>query len=371
MRKNPINIDKGRGACSGVALRLCLVLLTSQTVWWTGVGCNRPLKPIFEPLPNARAWPPAPAQARIRYVGQLSRDTDLKPPRRTFQAIADFFVGKAPANALYGPRAVLRTADGERIWVADPGGRCVHLFDLNSRRYERIQRAGELYLTTPVGLAPGPEGSFFVCDSEGVGLYRLNDRTGALIDVVRMPEDVRRPVAVHYDAADGGTLLVVDAAAHDIKELNMDGTLRRLIGRRGSGPGEFNFPCDITADGDMIWVADAGNQRVQGLSRDGAPMITIGQVGDAPGDLALPKSVAVDSDGHVYVVDARFENVQVFDRAGRLLLFFGEEGVGPGQFWLPSNIFIDASDRIWVSDSYNRRVQVFDYVKGAGDDGEQ
>ena len=141
---------------------------------------------------------------------------------------------------------------------------------------------------------------------------------------------------------------------------------RPAAGRRGSGPGEFNLPCDIAFDGQMLWVADTGNNRVQGLSRIGEPLVTIGQAGDSPGDLAMPKAVAVNKEGHVYVVDSRFENVQIFDRTGRLLLYFGQEGVGPGEFWLPSGIFIDATDRIWLCDSYNKRLQVFDYLPESG-----
>jgi hypothetical protein len=168
-------------------------------------------------------------------------------------------------------------------------------------------------------------------------------------------------VALYYDSA-AQELFVVDAAAHDIKVLAPDGRLRRIIGRRGRGPGEFNFPCDIAENDGLIWIVDAGNNRIQGLTRNGLAAVVFGTAGDAPGDLALPKSLAFDSDGNLYVVDARFENVQIFDQTGRLLLFFGREGIGPGEFWLPAGICIDPFDRIWICDTYNGRLQVFDYV---------
>jgi DNA-binding beta-propeller fold protein YncE len=309
--------------------------------------------------------PPAEAPARIRYVGQLASSADLKPPQKPFQALGDLFVGAKMPETLYGPRAAVCTAGGQRLWVADPGGRCLHVFDLDRREYTKIEQAGGEHLLAPVGLGLGPEQSVLVCDSEAVAVYRFNADTGSFLESLRLPEDVIRPAAITYSAADG-MLYVVDVAAHNIKVLDLDGRLHRLVGRRGLKPGEFNFPCDIVDDGELIWIVDAGNHRVQGLTRSGEPRFTIGQAGDAMGDLALPKGVALDSDGHVYVVDARFENVQVFDREGALLLVFGQEGIGPGEFWLPSGIFIDSNDRIWICDSYNRRVQVFDYLKHPG-----
>lgn len=324
-------------------------------------GCSQQLKPIFEPQQTPIVWPSAPARARIHYVGQLGSSADLKPPRKPFQAIGDFLVGAKGPQRLYGPRAVVSTGNGERLWIADAGGRCLHLFDLKRRTYEKIERAGSSVLLGPVGICRGPTGSIFVCDAEDVAIHRFHERTGELIQSLKLTEDIRRPVAVSYDA-ETEELFVVDVGSHDIKVLSVGGRLRRVVGRRGTGPGEFNYPCDIVSDGQVIWVVDTGNHRVQGLTRSGEPFVAFGQAGDAPGDLALPKSVAVDSEGHVYVVDSRFENVQVFDRSGNLLMFFGEEGTGPGEFWLPAGIFIDERDRIWVCDQYNARVQVFDYV---------
>lgn len=324
-------------------------------------GCSTKARPIFEEPVEPLVWPAQPAQPRIRFIGQLRESTDLKPAAGFFKRMGDFLVGPKPSQPMYGPRAVVRSRDGERVWIADPGGRCLHLFDLENRKYAKITRIAGAPLLSPVGLCLGEADSFYVCDSEDVAIHRLSSRTGALIETLRIPEDVSRPAGLGYDV-DSGELYIADVVAHDIKVLDRDAKLLRIIGQRGSGPGEFNFPSDVVFDRDRIWVADSGNHRVQSLKLDGTPLTSIGQAGDAPGDLALPKGVAVDRDGHVYVVDGRFENVQVFDRQGKLLTVFGEEGTGPGEFWLPSGIYVDFENRIWVCDSYNRRLQVFDYL---------
>ena len=342
--------------------RLCLGLVA---VVLSVPGCATKLKPIFDEPDSPIVWPEPPKPARIRYVGQLRSSADLKPPRKPFERLGELLFGREPAAPLYGPRALVRS--GDRLWIADPGGRCLHQFDLKRRSYKKITHAGPTPLLAPVGLCLGPLESIYVCDSEGGAVHRLSVQTGDLIESLHLPEDVLRPVAIAYTEPEE-ELYLVDARAHDIKVLSIDGSLRRIIGRRGERAGEFNFPSAIVADKEILWIVDTGNHRVQGLKRDGTPVIALGQPGDAPGDLALPKGIALDSDGNIYVLDARFENIQIFDPTGGLLLFFGEEGTGPGEFWLPGGLFIDANDRVWVCDAYNGRIQVFDYVKMADDE---
>lgn len=326
------------------------------------VGCSGPLRPVFPPIQDARAWPEPPEASRIRYVGALSTSADLKPSPKPFSGLSNLLVGPAKPDPLYGPRSIVSSEDGKRIWVADVGGRCLHLLDLDRRVYRKVTRVGEASLLAPVDVCRGPGSSLFVCDSEAVAVHRISAESGDGLGTLRIPEDLQRPAAVYWDDA-ARELFVADTGAHDIKVLNENGALLRIFGKRGAGPGEFNFPCDLIGDGESLWVVDAGNHRVQRISPAGEVVGGFGQAGDALGDLALPKGVALDGDGHVYVVDARFENVQIFDRSGQLLLAFGEEGSEPGQFWLPAGIHIDAANRIWVCDTYNGRIQVFEYLR--------
>lgn len=327
------------------------------------VGCARPnAQPIFPQLTQAIEWPSHPQPARIRYVGSLTGEADLKKPRQPFAALGELLVGKKQTETLYGPRAIVVTRDGRRVWVADPGGRCLHFFDLIDRNYKRILRLGDGPLVTPVALCLGPDDTFFLADSEQAAIYHVSAIDGHLLNVLKIPDDLRRPASLAFDEKNG-ELWVVDVAAHDLKVLGVDGSLKRIVGQRGERGGEFNYPCDVAMSAQSVWIADAGNHRVQAIDFAGQPVTTFGQVGDASGDLALPKALAVDAEENVYVVDGRFENVQIFNRRGELLLFFGEEGHQPGQFWLPSDIFIEPSGRIWICDSYNKRVQVFDIIK--------
>ncbi len=333
-------------------------------MWFPALtACNQPARPIFEQTRREFAWPPPPHPARIRYVGVIRTAEDLKPSRRGGEIFSRIFGGRKPPEPLYGPRAVTVTSGGNTVWVADPGGRCLHRFNLERRTYRKIEGASAHRLLTPVAVCPGPAESIFVCDSEAVAIHRLSDRDGSWIESLRLPEELQRPVALYYDDS-AQELFVVDVLSHDIKVFDVKGGLSRTIGGRGEKAGEFNFPTAIAGDAqsNTLWIADTGNNRIQGIKRSGEPAVVFGQAGDASGDLAMPKAVAIDPEGHVYVVDGRFENIQIFSAKGELLLYFGEEGAGPGQFWLPGGLWIEPNGRIWVCDSYNRRLQVFQYV---------
>lgn len=342
----------------GSTFLLCALTATALTLC---AGCEPQHRPIFDRPADALGWPPAPAPARIRYVGQLRGAEDLKAARNALEAIGALFAGEPAPKQLYGPRSCVRTDDGRFVWVADPGGRCLHQFDLIERKYLKITSAGKDPLLSPVDICLGPGNSILVCDSEAIAIHRYDATGGGFVGTLRLPVELSRPAAIAYDA-DRDELYVVDVSAHNVEVLDGGGGLLRLLGKRGQAAGEFNYPCDVAIDGETLWIVEAGNHRVQRITTGGEPISSIGQIGDAPGDLALPKSVALDRDGHVYVVDARFENIQVFDSSGRLLLVFGDEGSGPGEFWLPAGLFIDNEDRIWVCDTYNARLQVFDYM---------
>ncbi|MEX1011835.1 MAG: 6-bladed beta-propeller [Balneolaceae bacterium] len=49
---------------------------------------------------------------------------------------------------------------------------------------------------------------------------------------------------------------------HTVHEFTLEGEFRRIIGREGSGPGEFRNPQQLTIDGEWLYVQDIGNMRL-------------------------------------------------------------------------------------------------------------
>jgi 6-bladed beta-propeller len=145
----------------------------------------------------------------------------------------------------------------------------------------------------------------------------------------------------------------------------MQGSVLAMIGKTGTGEGEFNYPTELRLNGTELFVVDAMNFRVQVLDRSGSFHYSIGKIGDAAGSMFRPKGISFDSEGHLYVVDGLWGMVQAFDREGRLLYYFGQRGNGLGEFQLPTGLQIDNNDRVYVVDSFNHRIEVFHYYASA------
>jgi DNA-binding beta-propeller fold protein YncE len=305
-------------------------------------------------------WPPAPAAARIAFIGSFSRPEDLGITRGLFRRISDFLTGESDAK-LVRPMAVVRSSGF--LFVADPGAKGVHRFHPAGGRYDLVRGANDSPLPSPVGLALGANGDVYVTDSVLAGVFVIKSGTASAVPVA-LRQPLRQPTGIAYDAV-AGRLFVVDTGAHRVFVFNPDGTLHSSFGERGAGNGEFNYPTLLwrTQQG-RLYLNDSLNFRVQILDEDGHFMGKFGRVGDGSGDLARHKGIATDRSGHVYVVDALFHAIQIFDESGGFLLSVGSMGQNRGEFWLPTGIFISDDDTIYVADSYNQRVQMFRYVGG-------
>lgn len=328
-------------------------------------ACSSARGPVLDGARPDLRWPPPPDEARVAYLGQLATDADLKPARSFGQGLGEALFGKEPPRGMVSPLAVC-TDGADRVFVADPGLKAVHVFDLATRRYARwTVPESEGAFEQPVALTYGA-GRLFVSDSAGGSIY-LFDADGSYVGTIG-DNRLDRPVGLAVDEA-RGRVYVVDTGAHEVVVFALDGEEIARAGGRGPDPGLFNYPTNVTLAPDgRVFVSDTLNFRVQVLGPDLEPERVIGRKGDLPGYFAQPKGVAFDPDGHLYVVDANFEAVQVFDAEGRLLMSFGREGRDPGEFWLPAGIWIDPKGRVWIADSYNRRVQVFEYLAEAAPD---
>ncbi|MHC4995105.1 MAG: NHL repeat-containing protein [Planctomycetota bacterium] len=325
-------------------------------------GCGSPPGELFEPGAYMPAWPPPPEPVRVRYVGQLASEEDLKPSRNLFEGIGEALFGKTDSRAMRSPYA-LCTDGADRVFVTDSTAGVVHVFNLQTRAFAQWTPGGTgkkvvQPFDQPVGIVYDPRGRLFVSDS-AAGRIHVFDDAGVHVRAIGQGV-LQRPCGLAIDTAQD-RLYVADAAAHQVVVLGLDGELIRRIGKRGELLGEFNFPTNVAlGPGGRLFVSDSLNFRVQVFDAAYNPLRQIGEKGDLPGYFSQPKGLALDSRGNLFVIDAHFEAAQVFDSGdGSLLMSFGREGHGPGEFWLPAGIHIDPNDRIWIADVYNKRVQLF------------
>ena len=265
------------------------------------------------------------------------------------------------------PYGVAVSADGGRIYVADPGLGAVHAFVPGTGKYSLLKGSRKQRLRAPIGVAVDEGGRLFVADAESALVFVFSPGRHRLLFSFGGEQGLQRPTGI---AVAGDRLYVTDTVAHRVLAYRLRGSRVEPLfgfGGRGGGPGQLNFPVDlaVSADG-SLFVNDSLNFRVQVFDAGGKSLRSLGHAGDSSGSFQRSKGVALDSDGNLYVVDALFDTVQIFGPDGRFLLNFGRPGAGQGEFWLPSGLAIDRSDRVYVADSYNRRVQVFQYLKEAG-----
>jgi hypothetical protein len=334
------------------ALQRILLALTTAAV----VSCSTPSQPVARNPAHPRVWPPPPDQPRIAFAGYLQGPRDIGQKPSAFRSMAGWLTGDTGENmTLHKPFAVALD-ETNNLCIADTEVNLICYADFAHKTWRRYDGAGKTKFASPVAVARH-HGVFYVADSQLAKVFAFND-DGRPVFEIGTP--LQRPVGL---AIAGGMLYVVDAQAHAVFVFGLDGTPQFQFGRRGTGPGEFNFPtCAVADQRGHVLVTDTMNCRVQVFDLHGGFLSQFGGNGDTSGHFARPKGVAVDAAGDIYVVDAVFDNFQIFNAAGQLLLNVGESGDGAGEFGLPAGIAISGDDRIFVADAFNHRVQIFQYL---------
>jgi DNA-binding beta-propeller fold protein YncE len=322
-------------------------------------GCAQPQGELFGDQVVDLVWPGPPEEARIRFIGTISTETDLKKEVTWSESLSQMIFGKDDTGVLVGPYSVT-IDDDDRMYAADSSGGVIQMFDLRGRQYNQFSSISDTEnLITPVAVTLW-RNDLYVVDSS-LGKVCVFNKDGGFLRSIGEGK-LKRPSGIACSKATG-KIYVADTAAHTICVFDERGRFQFNIGKRGIDAGEFNFPTHLwTDDDDKLYVSDTLNYRIQVFDSEGRFVKMFGKQGDSPGYFAHPCGVATDSNGNIYVTDRQFENFQIFDSEGSILLAIGDEGNGPGQFWLPGGIFIDKKNRIFVADSFNKRIQIFELI---------
>ncbi|MBS1142899.1 MAG: hypothetical protein H6R14_305 [Proteobacteria bacterium] len=343
-------------------------------------GCaSEPLVMRFDPgqvtAGKKHYFPPLSDEEvpRYVYVGELTGEKNFveregKEKNRFIEAlkwIAGLFEVPDPV-VLQRPLSGVVDQNG-RILVTDVSRAAVFVFDPANGRLDVWEFAqGFRRFASPGGIALGPAGRVFVADAELRQVVMLDPegKGSVLVDAGQL----ERPTGLAWDEKDG-LLYVADTQAHQVKVFDMTGRRVRVIGRRGEGPGEFNFPTFLALSRDRLVVSDTMNARVQLIPLDdaGAPQI-VGERGTNLGNFVRPKGVAVDAENNLYVIESYHDHLLIFDEQARFLLPIGGAGKAAGNFYLPGGVWIDQGNRVFVADTFNGRIAVFQFL-GGGDHG--
>ena len=341
------------------ALLLVLSLVVLQT------ACMQ--MPVAAPAAPARAlvFPPPPEEPRFVYERTIRSSADVLADEPGSE-LRRFVTGEqAGGEGLSKPYAV--AVYRGRIFVSDTVARYVRVFDVPNGRHSKIgEEDGVGQLLKPIGLDVDAAGNLYVADisakailvyaPDGRYLRRIgSDKWFQRLASVTVDPSGRRVYAVDL----GG----VSSEQHQVRVFDgVSGAHLMDIGKRGSGPGEFNLPRDIAIGKDgRLYVVDGGNFRVVVFDHEGRYLHSFGSIGKQYGQFARPKEIAIDREGNVYVVDTAFGNFQVFNADGELLMFVGErsERDAPARYMLPTGIAVDEDGRVYVVDQWFRKIDIF------------
>ncbi len=318
---------------------------------------------------NALFPPPETQEVpRYRYLGQLLGETNLKyvegrrpAARRLLEWVAGLQEAPEAPRVLQRPQSGTVDAAG-RVIVTDGSRGAVYVFDEARGRMDVWEDAGAgRRFVTPVGVAMGRGAEVLVADAALGRVFRL--------DAEGVPRGefgaglLLRPTGVARDAKTA-RVFVADTHAHDIKVFDDDGKHLATWGRRGSDPGELNYPTHLAMSSGVLLVCDSLNARVQGFDAQGRATLQLGERGLYVGNLVRPKGVAADDEGNIYVVESMHDTLLVFDREGRFLMSLGGTGKEAGRFYLPAGVWTDARNRVFVADMFNGRIAVFQFLGG-------
>ena len=153
--------------------------------------------------------------------------------------------------------------------VTDVGNTKEHRVLFFSADGSRTATFGKTAQTTRIGESPGDflfpngvaldkKGNVYISDGDNrrVQVFSPTGVFKSIIDASGVP----RGIAIDQKQR----LYVVDALANDVEIYQLDGKSITQFGSRGYGPGQFNYPNDITFDaGGRIYVTDRENNQVQ------------------------------------------------------------------------------------------------------------
>ena len=258
-------------------------------------------------------------------------------PYRTIEGWA-----KLPEGRSWGSTSAVEVdRDGRSIWVAERCGAntCLNRttgeistlptilkFDVNG---SLVRSFGDGLMIFPHGMHVDREGNIWVTD--GLDNAPVQSGTGA-------------PSAERNGPAPGAT------RGHQVFKFSADGKLLMTLGKPGgaAAPDYFYQPNDIvTAPNGDIFISEGhggANSRILKFSRNGTLIKVIGKKGTGPTEFDLPHALAFDSKGRLFVGDRNNNRIQILDQEGTFI----EEWK---QFSRPSGIYIDKNDVIYVADS--------------------
>lgn len=310
------------------------------------------VKKIFHkeksPLSDFVIYPPLPDSPRIQYLTTINDSRFLGKRSK----LASFILGPEATSAINKP--YLATIKDGKLFICDGGAACLHILDLNARKWQTFAPTAGGSLITPLALALDSNNTMFVGD---VGRHEvmIYDSSKRFINGIKDTGDFKPTDVFLFE----NELWVTNPNNHVINVYDKKSLqLKYKFGKYEQGDDGFLYsPFNIFITKDKVYVTDFGDFKIKVFDKNGKYITSVGSYGTQIGQFVRPKGICTDKEENLYVVDAGFENTQIFNKDGQLLLFFGGPYKGAGDMWLPQKISIDYNNfkyfQKFVAPGYN------------------
>jgi len=256
--------------------------------------------------------------------------------------------GRPPFSGMREPR------DGDvdrkgRIWIADFGNSRLRIFDGKGGYLGGWggRGSGTFGLREPCAVAIRGEDLYIADTWNGRVLsFTLAGEPKGLAAGLYGP----RGVAISPE----GKVWVTDTGNHQLVTYDSALGNRQVVGKKGSGPGEFSSPVGIAVGpSGSVYVADSGNHRVVILDAAGRFQRAFDVAGwQGP----IEPHIEIGRDETIYVADPAIGSVRAFDSSGSVRRTWSTDDDGR-KFAKPTGLALDRQrDILYVIDSGNNSV---------------
>ena len=244
------------------------------------------------------------------------------------------------------------------VAVAENGSNCLSVIGGDGKK--KPLGSSQNLFKSPTGVATDTKGNLFVVERLKNCIQCVSSKVTTVVGKKGSgPLEFQNPLGITIHPHTN-KVYVADCGNHRIQILNSDLTYSSSFGREGINSGEFSCPHDVAIDGQgNVYVVDAGNNRIQVFTGDGEYLGQFGTKGKEGEQLKDPISIAIDTHNLIYVGEGGSSCVSIFSTAGEFIKSFGGRGKGSVHFDQPYGLAVDKNGKLYVCSTLSDCVQIF------------